>query len=104
MLANSVYLLLYRLAENLGLSFFAVGETALPKLFQLMVLSHTAIGLILILLMLIFAIVHLQQVWRRRHRASIVSGVIFILLGISILVTGLFILTAAASRDNSWAW
>jgi tetratricopeptide (TPR) repeat protein len=104
MLANTVYLLCNRFADGLGWTFFAVGEISLPQLFQAMVLTHTGIGLILVPIMLFFAIAHLPKVWRRRHRTSIVSGVVFVTLGVTILVTGLFILTAAASRDNRWAW
>jgi hypothetical protein len=69
-----------------------------------MVLTHTGIGLLLATLMLIFFVAYLPKVWRRRHKSSIISGISFVALGLVLAVTGLFILTAAASRDNKWAW
>lgn len=104
MLANTFYLLINRLADALGWGFFAVGETSLPKLFQSMVLTHTGVGLLLALLMLAFFSAHLPKVWKRRHRASVLSGILYVLVGLTLVLTGLFILTAAASRDNRWAW
>ena len=104
MLANTAYLLINRLADALGWGFFAVGETSLPKLFQSMVLTHTGVGLLLAVLMLTFFSAHLPKVWKRRHRASVLSGILVVLVGLALVVTGLFILTAAASRDNRWAW
>ena len=104
MLANTAYLLINRLADALGWGFFAVGETSLPKLFQSMVLTHTGVGLTLAALMLAFFSAHLPTVWKRRHSASVLSGLLFVLAGLTLVVTGLFILTAAASRDNRWAW
>jgi tetratricopeptide (TPR) repeat protein len=104
MLANTLYLLANRAADGLGWSFFAVGETSLPKLFQAMVLTHTGLGLLLASLALVFFSTHLSVVWKRRHRASILSGVGFVTVAIVLVVTGLFILTAAATRDHRWAW
>lgn len=104
MLANTVYLLLNRFADAVGWRFFAVGETDLPALFQAMVLTHTGIGLLLALVMLAFSLVHLPTVWKRRHRESVVSGVFFVGTGLVLVVSGLFILTAAASEANRWAW
>jgi len=104
MLANTLYLVANRVADALGLTFFAVGETTLPPLFQAMVLTHTGVGLLLASLMAGFLIAHLPTVWKRKHRGSIVSGIGMALVGAGLVVTGLFILTAAASRDNSWAW
>lgn len=104
MLANTLYLLANRLADALGWEFFAVGETTLPDLFQAMVLTHTGVGLLLALLLLGFFLTHLPIVWKRRHRASVLSGILFVTVGLTLVVTGLFILTAAASRDHRWAW
>jgi tetratricopeptide (TPR) repeat protein len=104
MLANTAYLLLNRLADALDWDFFAVGETSLPKLFQAMVLTHTGVGLLLAALTLVFAIDHLVKVWKRHHRSSVISGISLVTIGMILVVTGLFILTAAASRDNRWAW
>jgi hypothetical protein len=104
MLINTAYLLVNRLADGLGWGILAVGETSLPKLFQGMVLVHTAVGLLLTVLMLAFFGAHLPKVWKRRHTASVMSGSLYLLAGLTLAVTGLFILTAAASRDNAWAW
>lgn len=104
MLANTVYLLLNRLADKLGWTYFAVGETSLPKLFQAMILTHTGAGLLLVVLMLAFAIFHLPKVWQRREKASIATGIGYVVIGLTLAITGLFILTAAATRHNSWAW
>ncbi|MDX1578807.1 MAG: multiheme c-type cytochrome, partial [Gemmatimonadota bacterium] len=104
MLANTLYLLVNRLADAADWTFFAVGETTLPRLFQTMVLTHTGLGLLLAALMLGFLVAHLPTVWKRKHRASILTGIGMGLVGGTLVVTGLFILTAAASRENSWAW
>ena len=104
MLANTVYLLLNRLAEALDWRFFAAGETSLPKLLQTMVLTHTGVGLFLAALMFVFALSHLPKVWKRHHQSSVISGILYVAVGVILVVTGLFILTAAASRDNRWAW
>ncbi len=104
MVANAAYLLLNRLTDALDWTFFAVGETSLPKLFQAMVLTHTGVGLVLAVLMIAFAVTHLPKVWARRHTASIVTGALYVTVGLALTLTGLFVLTAAASRDNRWAW
>ena len=104
MLANTTYLLLNRLADVLGWRFFAANDISLPSLFQAMVLTHTGAGLLLVTLMLIFAVAHLFKVWKRHHPSSIISGLSFVVVGLTLTVTGLFILTAAASRNNKWAW
>ncbi|MFQ5888823.1 MAG: tetratricopeptide repeat protein [Gemmatimonadota bacterium] len=104
MLANTLYLLFHRAAAAIGWRFFVPGELSLPKLLQAMVLTHTGVGLLLATLLIVFAVSHLPKVWRRRHRSSIVSGLLFVALGLSLAATGLFILTAAASRQNRWAW
>ncbi len=104
MLANAIYLLANRLSDLAGWEFFAVGKTALPKFFQVMVLTHTGIGLILAVLMVLFFVMHLPVVWQRHHPSSVVSGTLFVFVGLTLVLTGLFILTEAASRDNRWAW
>ncbi|MGH7450849.1 MAG: tetratricopeptide repeat protein, partial [bacterium] len=104
MLANTSYLLLNRLADALGWRFFAASEFSLPRLFQAMVLTHTGAGLLLAALMLVFFVAHLPKVWKRHHKSSIISGISFVTVGLVLAVTGLFILTAAASRNNKWAW
>jgi len=104
MLANTLYLLVSRAADALGWSFLAAGETSLPGLFQVMILTHTGVGLLVAAAMILFVVLHLPKVWKRYHSASIWSGIGFVAVGLSLVITGLFILTAAASRDNQWAW
>ncbi|MCH8962172.1 MAG: hypothetical protein IH820_12840, partial [Bacteroidetes bacterium] len=104
MLANTLYLLLNRLADALDWEFFAAGETSLPALFQAMILSHTGVGLLLVVLMLAFGIGHLPKVWKRYKKRIGLSGIAYSILGLTLAVTGLFILTASASRDHSWVW
>ena len=104
MLANTLYLLLNRLADALDWTFFATGETSLPQLFQAMVLSHTGVGLLVVILMFVFGFGHLPKVWKRYKRPSGITGIAYMAIGLILAVTGLFILTASASRDNSWAW
>ncbi|MCH7573791.1 MAG: tetratricopeptide repeat protein [Candidatus Marinimicrobia bacterium] len=104
MLANSIYLLGNRLAETLDWRYFSSDATALPLLFQSMILAHTGAGLLTVTLFLIFAATHLLKVWQRRHKASVVTGLLYVAAGLMLAVTGLFILTDAASQDNRWIW
>ena len=103
-LANTAYLLLNRAADGLGIDFFSAGNTSIPALFQAMVLSHTAAGSLLVVLMLLFGFLHLPRVWRMYRKESGLSGTGFMVIGAVLGITGLFILTSAASRENDWAW
>ena len=104
MLADTLYLVVNRLANFLQLGYFAVTETSLPKFYQVMVLSHTGLGLLLLLIAVAFVELHLPVVWRRSRKRAIVTGVTTIGLGLVLTVTGLFILSAANSRENRWAF
>ena len=104
MLANTLYLVANRFADYLNWEVFAVGETTLPQLFQVMVLTHTGVGLLLAAVMFGFLAAHLPTVWKRKHRGSILTGVGMGVVGGVLVTTGVFILTAAASRENSWVW
>ena len=59
MIADTLYLLANRLAEVLGIGYFAVSEVSLPRFYQVMVLGHTGVGLILVTAALVFAAWHL---------------------------------------------
>ena len=48
MLANSMYLLVNRLAENLDLTFFADSKTSIPRLLQSMILQVNLYGLMVL--------------------------------------------------------
>ncbi len=104
MLADTVYLVLVRLADAVGLAPFALGAATLPRFYQVMLLGHTGVGLVLAALMLGFLVAHLPAVWRRYHAGAVWTGVPYALLGALLVVSGLFILSAAASRENRWAW
>ncbi len=104
MFADTLYLLINRLADFLQIGYFAVTETSLPKFYQVMVLSHTAVGLVLVVLAIVFVEMHLPVVWRRSRRRAIATGIVTIGLGLLLTVTGLFILSAANNRENRWAF
>ena len=104
MFANTLYLLLNRLADKLDLTFFTPGKTSIPILLQSMILSHTGVGIILVILMLVFGFMHLPRVWKMYRHKSGFSGIAYMVVGLLLGITGLFILTSAASRDNNWAW
>ena len=104
MLANTLYLLLNRAAEAGGWTRFAPSAESLPKFLQAMVLAHTAVGLVLAVLLFAFLGLHLPKVLERKRPASMLSGLALGLLGGGLAVTGLFILTESASHANRWAW
>ncbi len=104
LIANTLYLVTNRLADVSGWQFFAVGKTTIPKLFQAMVVSHTYVGVVFAVLMLLFAMLHLPRVWRRRRGRTLLSGILFVGVGSALAITGFFIMTVAATRNNSWAW
>ena len=104
MLADTLYLLTNRLADALGLQYFAVTEISMPKFYQGLVLSHTGMGLILVALAVAFVLWHLPAVWRKNRRRAIYTGMATAALGLLLCLTGLFILSAAQSRDNAWAY
>ena len=52
MVADTLYLLTNRLADALDFDYFAVTDISLPKFYQGMVLSHTGVGLVLVVLAL----------------------------------------------------
>ncbi len=107
MLANTLYLLANRVADHLGgpvASYFAHESTSISKLFQVVVLSHTGLGILTVLMMLSFAATHLPRVWRRRRRRTIVSGSLFVAAGLVLACTGPFIVYASASRQHNWVW
>ena len=63
MIADTLYLLVNRLGELLEIGYFAATAISLPKFYQGMVLSHTAVGLILVFIAVLFVAWHLPAVW-----------------------------------------
>ncbi|MEE8170055.1 MAG: hypothetical protein V3T70_05855, partial [Phycisphaerae bacterium] len=105
--ANTLYLMANRGAEYLppALSrYFAEQEHSIPRLFQVMILSHTGLGALTVLSVLIFAGIHLPRVWKRHRRPTVASGIVLATSGVVLAVTGPFIVYAAASRDLAWVW
>ena len=104
MLADTVYLLLVRLADRVELEPFALGATSLPRIYQVLLLAHTGVGLLLAALMVVFLVAHLPRVWRRYHPEAAWTGAPYAAIGVGVVVTGLYIFSEAASRGNSWVW
>ena len=71
MLADTLYLLANRAADALGIDYFAVTDISLPRFYQTMVLSHTGVGIVLVVLALAFVEWHLPAVWRRHRKPSV---------------------------------
>ena len=104
MLADTLYLLANRLANTFDVQYFAVTEISMPKFYQGMVLSHTAVGLALVVLAVFFVLWHLPAVWRKSRKRAIYTGIATAGLGLLLGISGLFILSAAQSRDNALAY
>ena len=104
MIANTLYLLTVRLADILEISLISAGKTYIPPVLQVMILSHTGVGILLVTLMLAFGFLHLARVWKMYRHKSGLTGIGYMVVGLTLGITGLFILTAAASRENNWAW
>lgn len=102
MLANTAYLVVSRLAgEN---AILGTGETAIPLFYQALLLSHTGLGLVFASGVGIFVLLHLAPVWKRRRVATLLSGLAALTAIGGLAYSGLFILTAAATRNHAWAW
>ncbi|MCE2450952.1 MAG: tetratricopeptide repeat protein [Candidatus Latescibacteria bacterium] len=104
MVADTLYLLTNRLADALDFSYFAVTDISLPKFYQGMVLSHTGVGLVLVVLAMGFVAWHLPAVWRKSRKRAILTGIATLTLGIVLAISGLFILSAASNRGNPVAY
>ncbi|MCI0586719.1 MAG: hypothetical protein L0323_07765, partial [Planctomycetes bacterium] len=98
LVANTLYLASTR-AMN-ATEALATPPHTLPGFYQGMILSHTIVGLGLAGLAAAFAAWHLNRAWRRRHRASVGSGVGLVALTAVLAVSGYYILTEANSRAN----
>lgn len=107
LVANTLYLLGNRLISafpGTAVGAFAQGTRTISHFFQVMVLSHTGLGFIVVGLLVVFAVWHLPTVWRRHRRQTVMSGLFFASAGLVLAATGPFIMYAAATRDHSWVW
>jgi hypothetical protein len=104
MIAGTLYLVGVRLLTLLDRPGLSVDAVSVAPLFQVVLLGHTGIGLALTLAMLVFLVAHLPSTWRLRGLRSVASGGLYAALGVTVAVTGFFILTEAATRANRWVW
>ncbi|MCY3547145.1 MAG: hypothetical protein OXH49_09720 [Gemmatimonadetes bacterium] len=104
MVADTLYLVLVRLADRVGLEPFALGASDLPRFYQTLLLAHTGAGLLLAALMAAFLVAHLPKVWPRQHPGAVWTGASYAAFGLALAASGLFITSAAASEGNSRAW
>lgn len=99
LLANSAYL---ALAAHAG----GIGEDPhlLPLTYQAMLLMHVALGLLLVVPAVAFALWHLGRALKKRRPNTARTGLLVLGLGLFLAVSGLFILTEANSTTNRWAF
>ncbi|MDH3297918.1 MAG: tetratricopeptide repeat protein, partial [Gemmatimonadota bacterium] len=79
-------------------------DVTASRVFQVLLLGHTGLGAALVVAMSIFAGLHLPRVWTRRAAGSLASGVLTLCVAALLLLSGLFILTEAATRSHRWVW
>ncbi len=96
-LANSAWLAAVSLHEEARPD----ARGILPVFHQVMLLVHFAGGILLVVLAVVFAAWHLRRVLRLRRRGAVATGAAVTLAAALLLVTGLFILTEARSRQNA---
>lgn len=101
--ADTLYLVGVRLLEFLGLEVGGPGAAS-SLFFQTALLGHSVIATLFVVLVGLFVALHLPKVWRRRHASSIVSGLLTLVVCAGLLLTGLFVLTEAATRQHRWVW
>lgn len=104
MVADTIYLVLVRLADRVGLEPFALGASSLPRFYQALLLAHTGAGLLLAAVMAAFLVAHLPKVWPRYHARAVWTGASYATFGLTLAASGLFITSEAASQGNSRAW
>src|SRR5262245_34336727 len=71
-LADAAFLLLFRATESTER--FKLPPDTLPAFYQAMVLLHTALGVTLAPIAIVFACWHLGRAWARRHNVAIGTG------------------------------
>jgi tetratricopeptide (TPR) repeat protein len=92
LLANSAYLFLADPGANLTV------------FFQVMLLSHLAVGALLLVTATVFLVWHLGRVGRLWHWSAAWSGAGLALIAYLLFFSGLFILYESNSRDHAWVF
>jgi len=99
MIANSLYLALAGRAAGVGDDPHRLSIT-----YQVMLALHILVGVAVFGPALVFAFWHLKKALLRKSRGTVPTGIGVLLAMTIIMVTGFFILTAANTRDNQWAF
>jgi Flp pilus assembly protein TadD len=103
LLANAAYLLIVRVLGWAGV--IESPDLLIPAFYQAMILSHTGLGLLLLLPVIAFVSWHLKTLWfLLGNRRAKISGLLFLATAVILTVTGLFIMTEANSRSHRWAF
>ena len=99
MIADSVYLALA--AHALG-----VGDDPhhLPTTYQTMLVLHIVVGTVVFVPAVVFALWHLPKALMRKSKGTIPTGISVLVVTAFLFVSGFFILTAANSEANRWAF
>jgi tetratricopeptide (TPR) repeat protein len=82
---DSVYLAAISLLEQLS------GETYQNYFYLLMFLLHLALGLLITLPVIMFAVAHMRRAWRRPNRYAVRAGMGLFLTVLVLLITGFFL-------------
>ncbi len=85
LLLNSVYLAAISLLEQLS------GAGYQNYFYLLMFLLHLALGLLIILPLLVFAVAHMRRAWRRPNRYAVRAGMGLFLTALVLLISGLLL-------------
>jgi tetratricopeptide (TPR) repeat protein/uncharacterized membrane protein SirB2 len=97
MLGNAVYLAFAGHALGIGRD-----PDVLPIVYQLMLVSHVVCGVLAFLAVAVFVARHMPRMIRSSRRAVRWAGIALAALCIALLLSGLFILSEANSRENAW--
>lgn len=101
--ADTLYLVGVRLLELIGLDVTGPGAAS-SLFFQVALLGHSVVGTLFVGLVVVFVGLHLRKVWRRRDTSPMISGLSTLAVCVGLLLTGLFVLTEAATRQHRWVW
>jgi tetratricopeptide (TPR) repeat protein len=99
LLGNSLYLVVAAHGARTGQD-----PHDLPLSYQGFLILHVVAGVIAFVPAVVFAGWHLRRALRRRTPYAVPTGILVLLLAAFLLLSGLFILSAANSRANRWAF